>query len=419
MSAPPAAPDVTLMSFRTNAHRRPPQYDALTACIMIVQAFLYYSRYKGDRPWFRYLVLYLVLAETANWVCDVGIVYEPLIIRYGTPEALQSPLLLRAGSDFDTRTALHRLAHPGGDPFVRPARFIALLAIISFGGGLATSLIVSLFPASEKITKFRTEIIIWLVSSTVCDVVLTVSLVASLWTRKTNMISTDSYVNKIIRLSIQTGFVTAAGALLDLILFLSVTNSTFNFMFDFPLSKLYTNALISTLNARPWQEHVSQHEAPNALFEQSNQGQSSFSGQGQTSFTLVQRGRTSNGFKILWVQTPDYGIGRLDYVEGLRSGLKLVNPRRVIVNDAEQPSNTKIADLRETFQNGTNWTVDQDLYSQLKALVTYCGRTLAALKRLGETIGGTLKNLTVSLRDNSAAIDPTILNPFTSLTYLD
>ncbi|KAJ7354277.1 hypothetical protein DFH08DRAFT_854518 [Mycena albidolilacea] len=106
------------------------------------------------------------------------------------------------------------------------------------------------------------------------------------------MISTDSYVNKIIRLSIQTGFVTAAGALLDLILFLSVTNSTFNFMFDFPLSKLYTNALISTLNARPWQEHVSQHEAPNALFEQSNLGQSSFSGQGQTSFTLVQRGRT-------------------------------------------------------------------------------------------------------------------------------
>jgi hypothetical protein len=45
--------------------------------------------------------------------------------------------------------------------------------------------------------------------------------------------------------------------------------------------------------------------------------------------------------------------------------------------------------------------------------------SLAVLKRLGETTGGTLKNLTVSLRDNSAAIDPTILNPFTSLTYLD
>ncbi|KAJ7849349.1 hypothetical protein B0H14DRAFT_3668525 [Mycena olivaceomarginata] len=401
MSAPPAAPDVTLIF---GPMLIGVLLNTMLYGIMIVQAFLYYSRYKGDRPWFRYLVLYLVLAETANWVCDVGIVYEPLIIRYGTPEALQSPLLLRADGVLTVlistpvqlfiawriRVVTRSYVLPG---------FIALLAIISFGGGLATSLIVSLFPASEKITKFRTEIIIWLVSSTVCDVVLTVSLVASLWTRKTNMISTDSYVNKIIRLSIQTGFVTAAGALLDLILFLSVTNSTFNFMFDFPLSKLYTNALISTLNARPWQEHVSQHEAPNALFEQSNLGQSSFSGQGQTSFTLVQRGRTSNGFKILWVQTPDYGIGRLDYVEGLRSGLKLVNPRRVIVNDAEQPSNTKIADLRETFQNGTN--------------------CLAALKRLGETIGGTLKNLTVSLRDNSAAIDPTILNPFTSLTYLD
>jgi hypothetical protein len=101
--------------------------------------------------------------------------------------------------------------------------FIALLAIISFGalslylynlyslltrddcpgGGLATSLIVSLFPASEKITKFRTEIIIWLVSSTVCDVVLTVSLVASL-VRPDSGVHGLTFISELIGVQVDT-----------------------------------------------------------------------------------------------------------------------------------------------------------------------------------------------------------------------
>jgi hypothetical protein len=28
-------------------------------------------------------VLYLVVVETANVLCDIGLIYEPLIIRYG------------------------------------------------------------------------------------------------------------------------------------------------------------------------------------------------------------------------------------------------------------------------------------------------------------------------------------------------
>jgi hypothetical protein len=28
-------------------------------------------------------VFYLVILETVNWVCDIGLIYEPLIIRYG------------------------------------------------------------------------------------------------------------------------------------------------------------------------------------------------------------------------------------------------------------------------------------------------------------------------------------------------
>ncbi|KAF7358205.1 hypothetical protein MVEN_00869000 [Mycena venus] len=266
--------------------------------VMIVQAFLYYSRYKADRPWFRYLVLYLVIAETANWVCDVGLIYEPLILRWGNPEALViSPILLRADAVLTVLISTPIQAfiawriHVVTRSYILPG-MILLLAVVSLGGGIATTTIVTLHPAFASFGNFRAEVVTWLVSSTACDVLLTASLVYSLWIRKTNVISTDSYINKIIRLTVQTGLITAAAALLDMILFLTIPNSSLNFMFDFPLSKLYTNALISTLNARPWQEQVSHHEAPNALFEQSNLSMGGGGGLGITSFSLVQR-RTS------------------------------------------------------------------------------------------------------------------------------
>ncbi|KAJ7204507.1 hypothetical protein GGX14DRAFT_647382 [Mycena pura] len=44
--------------------------------------------------------------------------------------------------------------------------------------------------------------------------------------------------------------------------------------------------------------------------------------------------------------------------------------------------------------------------------------SLAALKQLGDTIGGAVKNISVSLREESGTIDPTILTPFISLIRL-
>ncbi|KAJ6484018.1 hypothetical protein C8R45DRAFT_1099184 [Mycena sanguinolenta] len=253
--------------------------------VMAVQAFMYYSRYKTDRAWFRYLVLYLVIIETANWVCDVGLIYEPLIIRFGHPEALTISPVLQVFIAWRILVVTRSYVLPG---------IIFILAMVSLAGGVATTTVVSIHPAFASFSHFRIEVATWLISSTVCDAVLTASLVHSLarfhlfiWTRKTNMVGTDSYINKIIRLSIQTGSITAIAALLDLIFFLTIPKTSFNFLFDFPLSKLYTNALISTLNARPWQEHFSHDDAPNALFEQSNTGVRSRIAVG-TSITVVQ-----------------------------------------------------------------------------------------------------------------------------------
>ncbi|KAJ6566035.1 hypothetical protein B0H19DRAFT_1257325 [Mycena capillaripes] len=317
MSNPVAAPDVTLffgpmllgvllntlLYGVSDFHDVSMLIDSFLAQIMLVQAYLYYAR---DRTWFRYLVLYLTVIETVDWVCDVGLIYEPLIIRYATPEALLvSPVMLRVDAVLTVLVSTPIQLFIGWriqvvtNSYIFPV-IICILAIISFGGGIATTTIVSLHPDFSSFPTFHPEVVTWLVSSAACDIILTASLVYSLWTRKTNMPSTDTYINKIIRLTVQTGLITAAGAFLDMLFFLVRPNTTFNFLIDFALSKLYTNALISTLNARPWREQVSEHEAPNALFEQTPVGRRSFSlVERRSAFSQTLQGREAYDPKSL------------------------------------------------------------------------------------------------------------------------
>ncbi|KAJ7184937.1 hypothetical protein C8R46DRAFT_1343911 [Mycena filopes] len=298
-SPPPGAPDITLLFGPLLIGVL---LNAILFGLMVLQAFIYYHRYRSDRPWFRYLVLYLVIVETANLVCDVGLIYEPLIIRYATPGALiTSPILLRADGVLTVLIStpiqlfiawrILVVTHSMILPVI-----ISLLAIISFGGGIAVTTVVSLHPAFSSFPSFQPEVITWLVSTAACDTLLTASLVYSLWTRKTNIASTDTYINKIIRLTVQTGCITAAAALLDMLLYILLPGTTLNFMFDFPLSKLYTNSLISTLNARPWREDSLRHDAPNALFEPST---------GRASFSLQSRGVHVSQSAI---QSTSYGV---------------------------------------------------------------------------------------------------------------
>ncbi|KAJ7655968.1 hypothetical protein DFH06DRAFT_1473722 [Mycena polygramma] len=311
--AGPAAPDVTLFF---GPLLLGVILNTLLYGIMLVQAYLYYNRYRNDRPWFRYLVGYLVLLETANWVCDIGLIYEPLIIRWATPEALLiSPVMLRVDAVLTVLVStpiqlfIAWRVRVVTNSWILPV-VISILAIISFGGGISVTTIVSLHPAFADFGSFHPEVITWLVSSAACDVVLTASLVYSLWTRKSQVKSTDTYINKIIRLTVQTGLITATAALLDMLFFILLSGTTLNFMIDFPLSKLYTNSLISTLNARQWREQATQHEAPNALFEQTPVG--------ANSFTLVQR-RSQGPFTHSALQHHTRPDGREPYPDTQKS----------------------------------------------------------------------------------------------------
>ncbi|KAJ7105651.1 hypothetical protein C8R44DRAFT_806606 [Mycena epipterygia] len=258
--------------------------------VLLVQMLMYYQRYKRDRKWLRYLALYLLIAETVNVVFDIGLIYEPLIFRYGTAKALEiSPLHAAVTVAISTPVQLFvawrvkMLTKSYFFPFL-----IALSSLISLGGGLSVTIMVSLHSAYADFANFHPFVITWLSSTAACDVILSGALIYSLYTRKTGVSTTDRYVDRIISLTVQTGSITAITALLDLFVFLFSP-----FIWDFPLSKLYTNALFSTLNARPWREEGSSQYTMNVLFDQTPMNETarldSFSVQGPLERTRRRR----------------------------------------------------------------------------------------------------------------------------------
>ncbi|KAJ7457856.1 hypothetical protein FB451DRAFT_589608 [Mycena latifolia] len=241
--------------------------------VSLVQVLMYYTRYKRDRKWFRYLALYLLIAETVNTVLNIGLIYEPLIVRYATPRAVEViPLLLRPDAAVTVAIStpvqlfiawrVKMLTQSYFFPVV-----IALFSIISLGGGFSVTIMLSLHPDYASFDHFHPFAITWLSSTAACDVILSGALIYSLYTRKTGGGTTDRYVDKIIRLTVQTGSITAVTALIDLLSFLFTPGTTLLFIWAFALPKLYTNALLSTLNARPWTDDASSRYTVNALFE--------------------------------------------------------------------------------------------------------------------------------------------------------
>ncbi|KAJ6573594.1 hypothetical protein DFH09DRAFT_1152149 [Mycena vulgaris] len=243
--------------------------------IMISQMLRYYQTYRKDATWIRYFMLYLFFAETANLLFEIGIIYEPLIVRYGAPRAvITSPLLLPAdaisivmvSTPIQLFTAWRISVITGS---IALSMLISVLSVASFGGGLLVTVFVSIRNEFQEFQSFSMAVIVWLICSATCDVLIAVVLTYSLWSRKTGFTAVDGQINRVIRLTVQTGAITAVAALADLILFLSFPTTTLQFIPDFPLSKLYTICLLSTLNARArGRTEDAEQRLPNALFEE-------------------------------------------------------------------------------------------------------------------------------------------------------
>ncbi|KII90546.1 hypothetical protein PLICRDRAFT_173946 [Plicaturopsis crispa FD-325 SS-3] len=224
--------------------------------VMVTQSFLYFTSYKKDKIWLKLFVALLLFADTVNSVFDVIYLYDSLVIHFGN-----DAFLTKANWVFATDPAMTGIIATFVQLFFawrvkvlnRKNTYIVIAIVIFALAGclcsIATSIAVGIVPDFINFQKFKSVVIVWLVSSSICDVIITFSLVWHLRLQKTGFRATDDIVNRIVRVTVQTGLLTAIWAIVDLIVFL-VNPTGLHLIFNVPLSKLYTNSLLSSMNAR-------------------------------------------------------------------------------------------------------------------------------------------------------------------------
>ncbi|KAI0809038.1 hypothetical protein BC629DRAFT_1437276 [Irpex lacteus] len=223
--------------------------------IMITQCFFYYSRYPDDRRWIKALVALLLIIDTVNSMFDIWWVYDALILKFGDFEALESAswLFCTDPAIVGVIATIVQLFFAWRVYVLTNNRYtvsvILVTALASIFGGLGTSIAIHLIPKWAEFHKFQAVVIVWLICAAICDILITASLTWHLRRHKTGFSGTDDLLNRIIRLTVQNGLITAVWASADLIAYLAST-SGLHLLFNIVLAKLYTNSLMSSLNSR-------------------------------------------------------------------------------------------------------------------------------------------------------------------------
>ncbi|ETW76926.1 hypothetical protein HETIRDRAFT_446619 [Heterobasidion irregulare TC 32-1] len=228
--------------------------------IFLAQTFVYFQTYKRDRMWIKIVVALLIVVETSNSVLPISYSYDRLVNNFGNMPAAGVSTWLNTMNPMTIGiiATMVQLFYAWRVKVLTGRRWwmIAVIvpSIISCTGATVLS-IVNLVDQSSitAVARYRPIVIVWLASSALTDTIISVILVSYLRHRRTGFSSTDDTVNKIIRLTVQTGLLTSLFAILDLTLYLSL-QTAHHVMINLPLAKLYTNSLMSSLNSRQgWQ----------------------------------------------------------------------------------------------------------------------------------------------------------------------
>ncbi|KAG5716211.1 hypothetical protein E4T56_gene10751 [Termitomyces sp. T112] len=242
--------------------------------ITITQLYLYHISSNRDRIWIRAFVYLLFVGDTVHTLFTLLYMYETLIDHFGDTTHLET-----ANWVFATGPALTGILGGLVQAFfawrikvLTAGRKITIIILFcatsSFLMGVATATAAGIVPQFDEFPKFRVTVILWLGCSSLADVLITGTLVFYLKNHKTGFIRTDTYIDRVIRLTVQTGLITAIWAFVDLMLFL-LSPTGLHLLFNTPLSKLYTNSLMSSLNARKFWWHDNEGDDALAISSQS------------------------------------------------------------------------------------------------------------------------------------------------------
>lgn len=233
-------------------------FNVLLFGICLMQAHTYSRHCDNDAKWIQYMVAWTVCMEATSSAFASFITFDYAVRDFGRPEKVLirtpefSAFILTIGICSTTVQSFYawRVNKLLGKQWLSNIIYVSAVTQMLCVIGVATGdSIVTSFKAFQQFKPVRVIVIIWMVLAPVTDLFIAGLLVLFLRRSRTGFRKTDSVLNRLTLLTVQTGAVTALGALLGLLLFLTLPDF-YHLLFILTLPELYGVCLMSSLNAR-------------------------------------------------------------------------------------------------------------------------------------------------------------------------
>ncbi|KAF8326565.1 uncharacterized protein EI90DRAFT_3069705 [Cantharellus anzutake] len=224
--------------------------------VLCMQVYVYYVSFPKDSRWIKILVYTLFFIDTLQTALTTHNAWHFLAKGWGDPEALIKP-----GWSWIAVPLISGIVSCTVQMFFSwriwklserwlVSLFISAIAVMQGVCAAICGVWFSIINDVTKISSLTTPATIWLAGSAACDVLIAGFMVYLLRKSATGFEGTDTVINRLTRMTIETGAVTAAAATLELIFYLRWKENNLHMIPALALAKLYTNTLVATLNSR-------------------------------------------------------------------------------------------------------------------------------------------------------------------------
>ncbi|KAL5512087.1 hypothetical protein ACEPAG_3608 [Sanghuangporus baumii] len=137
--------------------------------------------------------------------------------------------------------------------FSKQVWLFVFISILSLGQGAlacASATMGLLSPSIASHVKIIPVADAWLAMSVACDLSMTIILLYYLNRSRTGFKKTDSIIFRLSRITVESALPVSVLCILDLVFLTTMMNFNLHFMCAMPVGRLYTNTLLTTLNAR-------------------------------------------------------------------------------------------------------------------------------------------------------------------------
>ncbi|PBK82333.1 hypothetical protein ARMGADRAFT_1090390 [Armillaria gallica] len=223
-----------------------------------VQLYLYYLAFPNDRQFTKYLVYGIYVIEFVQTMFITHDVFATFGYGFGDMDALTAkhlywftvPIMSAIAAGIGQVFYAYRIFILSKSRIV--SIFIICISLANFVASMFTGVYSFQAGIITRLTSRKLHITVGIScgSAALCDILIAICMTYYLMRSTINFRRTRILITKIIRLTIETGSVTAVVALLSVVLFIVFPDQTFYMTPTFIMPKLHANAVYMVLNSR-------------------------------------------------------------------------------------------------------------------------------------------------------------------------